>query len=274
MRSQAAWLASVILFAAGVVRADEPPSWPEFEIRFPNGHYLVEVRVKEQSAGTPRWASKYQLTVFDIRPAARQPLWSCDYTHDGYSGGYLSDDGSTFAYVNFWYEPDGPAVSMYHQGKNTGILFGRAFNIPASALRSTVSHQLWLDDSGAPNVRFVQTTHAPAPPSDYDTLAKACQTRQSPGCCLASVKAMRAGHYPLAPPEGCPAGSQPDKMRCIDSSCMVPTSRPAPSRARHHHHRSPDSSDRCGIWNVGEAMTYDDHESTNIPLSQTGTRPV
>ena len=228
MRSQAAWLASASLFFAGVVLADDPPSWSEFDVRSPNGHYLATVSVREKPEGAPRWVWQYQLTVFDTRQGTRQSLWSCDYTYDGYSGGYLSDDGSAFVYVNFWYEPDGPGISMYRLGKKTGVLLGREFNIPASSLRSTVSHQLWLDDSGAPNVRFVQATNKPEPPSYYDTLAKECQTRQSRGCCLASVKAMRAGHYTLLPPEGCPAGYQPNGMRCIDSDHWCQPAGPLP----------------------------------------------
>ncbi|MBI4341826.1 MAG: hypothetical protein HY599_00490 [Candidatus Omnitrophica bacterium] len=198
-------------------------------MRSPNGHYLAQVSVREKPEGAPRWTWKYQLTVFDTRQeGARQSLWSCEYTHEGYSGGYLSDDGSTFAYVNSWYEPDGPTVSMYHLGKNAGVIVGREFNIPAAALRSTVSHQLWLDDSGAPNVRFVQTTKEPAPPSYYDTLAKECQTRQSQGCCLASVETMRASHSTLLPLEGCPAGYQPNGMRCIDSYHWCQPANPLP----------------------------------------------
>ena len=56
-----------------------------------------------------------------------------------------------------------------------------------------------------------------SPSSNYDTLAQACHTRQSPECCLASVEAMRASQYTLVPREGCPSGYQPNGMRCPDS---------------------------------------------------------
>jgi len=149
-------LVIAVLGSWGVAFADMPPPWSEFDIRSPNGHYLAEVRATQKPEGAPRWAWKYQLTVFDTQPARRQLLWSCDYTHDGYSNGFLSDDGYTFVYVNFWYEQDGPVVSLYRNGKKVGIVFGREFNVRDSALKSTVSHQMWLDELGSPNVRFIQ----------------------------------------------------------------------------------------------------------------------
>lgn len=150
-------MALVVLRSAAVAWADMPPPWTEFEVRSPNGHYLAEVRAKEAREGTPRWAWSYRLSVFDVRQDARQPRWSCDYKYDGYSGGVLSDDGSTFVYVNFWYEPDGPVVSIYRNGKKAGVVFGREFNIRNADLKSTISHQVWLNESGSPHVRFIQT---------------------------------------------------------------------------------------------------------------------
>ena len=51
----------------------------------------------------------------------------------------------------------------------------------------------------------------------YDKLADECKSKQSENCCLASVEAMKQGGYTLAVQDGCPAGYQPNMMRCIDS---------------------------------------------------------
>lgn len=51
----------------------------------------------------------------------------------------------------------------------------------------------------------------------YDKLAGDCKSKQSESCCLASAEAMKQGGYTLAPQDGCPAGYQPNMMRCIDS---------------------------------------------------------
>lgn len=70
------------------------------------------------------------------------------YDYSGYPGGLLSDDGTTFIYVEFWYYADTPLVDIYRQGKkiNTFSLKGRSFNIPEAKLVQTVSHHLWLKE--------------------------------------------------------------------------------------------------------------------------------
>ena len=51
----------------------------------------------------------------------------------------------------------------------------------------------------------------------YEKLANECKSKQSESCCLASVEAMKQGGYTLVPAGGCPAGYQPNMMKCIDS---------------------------------------------------------
>lgn len=52
----------------------------------------------------------------------------------------------------------------------------------------------------------------------YERLEKECADRLSPGCCSASVEAMRKGGFAPAAADGsCPAGTAPDMMRCKDS---------------------------------------------------------
>lgn len=51
----------------------------------------------------------------------------------------------------------------------------------------------------------------------YDQMNKYCMGRKDTPCCLASVKAMRAGYYLLEPENGCPDGQVPDRLRCAGS---------------------------------------------------------
>jgi hypothetical protein len=63
----------------------------------------------------------------------------------------------------------------------------------------------------------VQNSNTSESQNYYEKLANECKSKQSESCCLASVEAMKQGGYTLAPAEGCPAGYQPNMMRCIDS---------------------------------------------------------
>lgn len=51
----------------------------------------------------------------------------------------------------------------------------------------------------------------------YQELASRCRESASANCCIASVEAMKAGNYTLAPETGCPEGFQGNMLRCIDS---------------------------------------------------------
>lgn len=67
------------------------------------------------------------------------------------------------------------------------------------------------------NNQNIQNTTTGDVENYYDKLASDCKSKQSESCCLASVEAMKQGDYTLVPQEGCPAGYQPNMMRCIDS---------------------------------------------------------
>lgn len=61
-----------------------------------------------------------------------------------------------------------------------------------------------------------------AQPEYYEHLRDQCRSRQSVGCCMASVNAMEKGGYKLASPQtddssGCPEGFRISGMRCMDS---------------------------------------------------------
>lgn len=156
MTSAPLWMAIALVCVSGVARADEPPSWSPFDVLSSNGRYLAAIRLRDEREPTEPTVGRYQLTVFDTQGRAPRPVWSCAYAYDGYPGGFLSDDGATFVYVNTWYAEDAPVVSIYHQGRPAAAVPGRDFHILAARIRPTDSHRVWLDESGPPSVRFVQ----------------------------------------------------------------------------------------------------------------------
>ena len=128
---------------AGSVRtiptyADEPPSWREFEVTSQNGRYSAKITGQ-------LFKVSYKITVFE-KGTPKKEIWSSDYEYDGYEGGILSDDGSTFVYVSTWYSHDYPVVWIYRNGRKVGTLQGKDFIIDPSQLVQTVSHQLWLNE--------------------------------------------------------------------------------------------------------------------------------
>lgn len=155
------FLATVfLLFFANLCFADLPPAWSNFEIKSENDKYVAKVGQKDVKTDVPAWLRGYTLTVFSINEQSARHLWSTDYNYDGYSGGILSSDGTTFAYVNFWFYKDAPVVTIYRNGRKTAQLNGNEFHIEPSKLMKTVSHQLWLREDGA-SYRFVNTNDSP-----------------------------------------------------------------------------------------------------------------
>jgi hypothetical protein len=99
-------LAIMIVIFSGVVFADSPPSWSEFEALSKSGKYVAQVIVDGRRIAKEPWQNKYRLEIFKKESEAL--LWSCQYFYDGYPEGILSDDGSVFVYVN-----DGTMVLKY-----------------------------------------------------------------------------------------------------------------------------------------------------------------
>lgn len=131
--------------------ADEPPSWREFEVSSQNGRYTAKVTGQ-------LFEVEYKITVFEKEDPQKE-IWSCVYEHDGYAGGILSNDGSTFVYVSTWYAHDYPVVWIYRNGRKVGTLEGEDFHVDPSKQVQTVSHQLWLN--GPPAYRFITTASLP-----------------------------------------------------------------------------------------------------------------
>lgn len=146
-----------ILFFSSLVFADEPPEWDEFETTSANGKYTAEVEIKTKDEMTNPWEWQYKLNIYETGMVQKETMWSCDYHYDGYHGyTLLSDDGSTFIYINQWYYSEDPGVMIYRNGQKNSELKGRAFKIDPSKLTQTVSHQLWLNED-EPKYRLISS---------------------------------------------------------------------------------------------------------------------
>ncbi|MBW2259352.1 MAG: hypothetical protein JRF18_02700 [Deltaproteobacteria bacterium] len=138
--------------------ADEPPAWSEFEVWSSNGVCFATVTVRGRNDKLSQCDWKYQLTVYK-RGKRDTELWSCEYLYDGYAGGLLSDDGTTFVYVNFWYYEKHPVVTIYQNGMLKKQITGQEFKVKRSKLQRTVSHDVWWDPSR--DHRFIRTEGIP-----------------------------------------------------------------------------------------------------------------
>ncbi len=145
-------LATAFFLAIAVAqpaRGDEPPSWQPFERCAANERFCAHVKRIECTSASP-CEQRYVLRVIDGDGSA---VWSSPYNYDGYPGGYLSNDGAYFVYVNFWYHPSDPVVSIYSR-KGRRSLPGSVFSIREKDLVRTVSHRVWLNQGREP-VQFI-----------------------------------------------------------------------------------------------------------------------
>ena len=132
----------VIFMFSSNAWCDEPPSFGAYSVYSKNHHYVAQI--------IPDWPEQktFTLSVSDARRAEHNPLWSMPYDYFGYQDGILSEDGSTFAQVSFWYYHNDPIVIIYRNGKKTASIKGKSFGLSTGKLERSVSHTLWFPDSG------------------------------------------------------------------------------------------------------------------------------
>lgn len=141
-----------VLLFPGVIWADTPPSWQLFTIESDNGKYIAELVVESKKSKLKPWENKYRLKV--SAKDTKTELWTCLYNYNGYPDGILSNDGTTFVYVNDWYHENGPVVNIYYQGLKQHDINGNDFWIDSTNLVNTASHKLWLIQHKEPKYRF------------------------------------------------------------------------------------------------------------------------
>ncbi|WP_444930486.1 hypothetical protein ACJJIF_01475 [Microbulbifer sp. SSSA002] len=144
----------LLVFLAADLFADQPPDWSAFIVQSENKGWSATVH-PEGVADTP-WKDSWVLNIYKgfhfSYPAPNvKPVWTTKYNPSGYSGGYLSNDGSTFSYVEAWYYPYSPVVKIYRE--ECKILKNGSYFAVGDKLQKTVSHELWLKGGG--NVEYL-----------------------------------------------------------------------------------------------------------------------
>lgn len=140
----------LLLIISVPVFSDQPPGWGEFVVHSENMKWTAVV--KRQGKSSKPWHDSWDLEVYEgfyypgVYPDAK-PHWSRSYTHSGYSGGILSNDGLAFSHVSFWYYADHSVVSIYR--KNCTIHKPGSYFELVGSLEKTSSHELWLKQGGS-----------------------------------------------------------------------------------------------------------------------------
>jgi hypothetical protein len=154
--------AALLVLISFTALADSPPSYSPFESKSKNSKFIAKVDVANRMGKSSPWEWKYNIKVFDVATMSK-PLWESEYEFDGYSGGTLSNDGSFFAYVSFWFFDDGPIVYIYKKG-STKMYSAQDLRLTSKGLKETASHKLWLKNgggfwpaSGTPNKFIINT---------------------------------------------------------------------------------------------------------------------
>lgn len=125
------------------VFADEPPSWQPYKKVSGNSEFFAWVNYADSDTTKYPSERKWQLSVFKRDSTL---LWKRDFKPTGYEDGYLTDDGKNFVVIEFWYHPEGNAVSIFNENSNDFFIKGEEFNIPEIFLEKTVSHKLWTEN--------------------------------------------------------------------------------------------------------------------------------
>lgn len=134
--------------------ADEPPTFDDYQIQSADHHCTASISLKDTNGKKHTWEWTFQIQVY--KGGTDTALWSCDYLYDGYQGGILSDDGSTFVYVSDKYEKNKPVVFIYQNGKLAMQLKGEDLNLDKKKMKKSVTSEIWLV-----NYKFISTKEIP-----------------------------------------------------------------------------------------------------------------
>lgn len=150
-------LTFTLLFAGHSAQADQPPSWTEFSVKSENMKAKASIAIYNRKVDLRPWEQTYRIKVEKKSGNGRSlKIWEAPYFYRGYAEGVLSDDGEYFAYVDFWYQHEHPAIEIYHHGAYC-YFTGQQLGLDSTRLQKTISHQLWLN-SGP---KFIETSGMP-----------------------------------------------------------------------------------------------------------------
>lgn len=72
--------------------------------------------------------------------------WETNFEHSGYKSGYLSNDGSIFVNISYWYYDNDPIFLAYKDGVLVKELRGKEIPFDRNKLMKTRSHTRWLSN--------------------------------------------------------------------------------------------------------------------------------
>ena len=131
-------------FSISPLLADEPPWFPEFEVKSQNGRFCAKVNKETDGDSGTGW----RLTVFELVETKAGvdsiETWSCSYRYSGYPGALVSSDGRTVVYLETWYYEDRSVIDFYRDGKLIKQVKGADVEFDRSKMETTASHELWL----------------------------------------------------------------------------------------------------------------------------------
>jgi hypothetical protein len=150
------WLFALFLLLSVNTFADQPPSWKSFTVNSENGNWSALIYPIGDSTN-PR-DDNWEIAVYKGRfHPSKTPSWESKYLPSGYSGGYLSNDGKIFSYVEYWFYENRSVVDIYLE--HCRIRKNGSFFEFKTSLEKTVSHQLWRKIGG--KVSYVEKDNKP-----------------------------------------------------------------------------------------------------------------
>lgn len=138
---------ALLLTVPGVLVADDPPSFEEFDVHSDNKRFLAQIRVADILPHGDRDGSRqvWEVDVFDVSGKKQLvKLWSSPFNYSGYPGGLLSDDGKRLAVVSYWFDENQPMIEVYGPEGRLASILGKEIAFDRSKVENTDSHQRWL----------------------------------------------------------------------------------------------------------------------------------
>ena len=120
--------------------ADEPPSWSPYKIISENKEFFCWIDYADKETLKDPWERKWNLKIYGDDSTL---IWKRVFNPSGYHDGTLSNDGSNFIIIEFWYYENENVVEVYNRNSNDYFIKGKEFKIFPIFLETTVSHELW-----------------------------------------------------------------------------------------------------------------------------------
>lgn len=151
-----------LLFALAVQRG-APDTWPEVEVRSPNGRHVARIA---KAAGQERVAdalARWQVSVVSTTSGgAPAELWSGPYPHRPGQQYLLSDDGLLLVQVSAAYSASHTLVRIHREGREQADLAGADLGLEQRALpKAEGGESAWLAAGAGPTLAWSTTADGP-----------------------------------------------------------------------------------------------------------------